>query len=1152
MERHRFKYISQNIASSRKIERVTELLKRCSPDLLLLQEVTLTTAQLKTAVEGLQYSCESNIDIDNPTFPGTAIVWKNDLPEPQVTSLVTCNLQSVQIGRQFFYNVYAPSGSQNRRIRALFFTQDVFTHLLQHQARLLPVLAGDWNCLVAAKDTTAHFNEKYSKDLDNLVKHFNYSDAYRIQNPNKNEFTFHRASCAPSRLDRVYLPPHLVHRLITVTHQPGLADHWGVHTELDIEISRIQLPPRPKTSHWKLNTSILSDESFLPQFTSLFTNLQEEQAAFEDAADWWDMFAKPALITFCKSISVALAKKRRVFKNFLFALLRVATRSENWTLVTQTKEKLQTIFNFEAHGLIIRSREKQNAEEESASLYHLSKIPKSGLTSLKVSEDGVVGYKAGANMQVTRDQDRIEQKTVHFMNALLNGRQDQKLQDTGVTFQPDYSDLEYFLSSLSQLSQDSQNSLVVPLTFEEVEGVLKSCQNGKAPGLDGLPYEFYKKTWPVIGETLTKVLQTQLDRVKLIESSRHGATRLISKVDGVPDVTELKPITLLQVDYRMLSKCLAVRLHAVMHEVVDPKQLGTPVPGQGGGILTGVYEILSSIDYINKNNLQGYLASFDNVKAYDRSSTAYLDKVMERMAFPLTFRMWLQMLHKGATTRIILPTGLSRKIEVTFSYRQGDCIAGDLFCLNQEPLLRKLRERVVGLLVSDFFRKDTSYLDDIQLISADEQDLITFNKVMNMFEAQSGAMLSRGKKSKVMGLGGWEGRNEWPQEVNWLQTVVEMKILGFTVCPQFPGTLQRTWEVILRGLQKTLFSWGGRALNTLQQRVNVLQTFALSKLWYAAQVLPLPDKILKKIESASSTFIFQGRHERLKLDELQNPKSRGGLGLVCVSTKAECLLLRQSLRILSRQDQNCRKHLNFWLGSELQEYFPELDNQNRVSLNRFPLHKTILEILQEGIMRQEFNPAALNMATSKSIYTSRASDVIPPPKVEGKNPGVDFLGLVYPRLNSNILEAEPKDTLFCMVHNLHPTKERLHQQHRAQDPYCPLPQCQGLIQDREHIFSSCYLVSQAWLWLRRKLLQLLPTTVGAVSTSSEDFLLLKFPKDTMDKEIVWLVGNYCDIVIKEAVAKKRRLSAVNIANLMKNRLEPLKYRAVMQPQIFDI
>jgi hypothetical protein len=106
--------------------------------------------------------------------------------------------------------------------------------------------------------------------------------------------------------------------------------------------------------------------------------------------------------------------------------------------------------------------------------------------------------------------------------------------------------------------------------------------------------------------------------------------------------------------------------------------------------------------------------------------------------------------------------------------------------------------------------------------------------------------------------------------------------------------------------------------------VKVAQTFALSKLRYAAQVLPLPHAVTKKIESALSSFIFRGRHERLKLAELENPVEGGGLGLTCVASKAKCLLLRQSLRVLARPEENCSRLLGYWLGLSLNKIFSEL------------------------------------------------------------------------------------------------------------------------------------------------------------------------------------------------------------------------------------
>ena len=192
-------------------------------------------------------------------------------------------------------------------------------------------------------------------------------------------------------------------------------------------------------------------------------------------------------------------------------------------------------------------------------------------------------------------------------------------------------------------------------------------------------------------------------------------------------------------------------------------------------------------------------------------------------------------------------------------------------------------------------------------------------------------------------------------------------------------------------------------------------------------------------------------------------------------------------------------------------------------LPRFPLHLAMLEVLQEGLMRQEYDPEKLTSVTTKLIYTGRIKDVLPPPKVQEKYPGVDFLGLVYPRLTYQILEAEQRDILFSIVHNIQLTKERMFQQNRVQDPYCPLQECQGRVQDLEHLFTSCFLVSEAWLWLRTRLLKLLPSTVGAVGITNKDFLLLQFPKDTMDKECVWLLGNFCKIVTSTVVGKKRKL-----------------------------
>ena len=106
-----------------------------------------------------------------------------------------------------------------------------------------------------------------------------------------------------------------------------------------------------------------------------------------------------------------------------------------------------------------------------------------------------------------------------------------------------------------------------------------------------------------------------------------------------------------------------------------------------------------------------------------------------------------------------------------------------------------------------------------------------------------------------------------------------MKIFGFIICPTFQETVKQTWEKVITGFEKVLYSWSHRTLDTLQQRVDV------------AQVLPLSNKFRKRIESILSKFIFKGRQERLKLSELENSPKQGGLGLPNIGVKSDCLLM---------------------------------------------------------------------------------------------------------------------------------------------------------------------------------------------------------------------------------------------------------------------
>ena len=441
-----------------------------------------------------------------------------------------------KLGPYNLLNIYAPSGSNHKQERRNLFGQDIFN--LVRSSSHYPVLAGDFNCVLAAQDTERNFGDKKCPALTDLIRGFNYADAFRIVKPNVSEFTFHRPNCAASRLDRFYVPQYLLPHVQDVHHHASLGDHHYGILELDLlNLESVTLPPRSKQLYWKLNTTILQDEDFMENFSELYQKLKSKIGTYDDIASWWDILAKPAFKQFCMEVSERLAYVRKNTKSFLFSYLGLVTRRGNWKEVARVRKEIKTMLEKDSMGFVVRSRYKENIESEKASLFHLNRenknFKKGSLESLKI--DG----------EVTKDTNKIEAKVLKYFGALLNGHHDRNGADTGHPFQPDYSDLPDFLVNLAKLSQTSQDNLVKNLTVEQVKFVvLKKCEKNKSPGLDGLAYEFYQVTWDIIGEDFVKVLQCQLDRVRLVESDRHGATRLTCKVDGIPEVFELRPITL--------------------------------------------------------------------------------------------------------------------------------------------------------------------------------------------------------------------------------------------------------------------------------------------------------------------------------------------------------------------------------------------------------------------------------------------------------------------------------------------------------------------------------------------------------------------------------------------------------------------------------
>ena len=83
--------------------------------------------------------------------------------------------------------------------------------------------------------------------------------------------------------------------------------------------------------------------------------------------------------------------------------------------------------------------------------------------------------------------------------------------------------------------------------------------NGKAPGIDGLPIDFYKVFWSCVGKDLLAVLRESLGEGGLPLSCRRAVITLLPKKGNLQEIGNWRPVSLLCSDMKSLSKALAMR-----------------------------------------------------------------------------------------------------------------------------------------------------------------------------------------------------------------------------------------------------------------------------------------------------------------------------------------------------------------------------------------------------------------------------------------------------------------------------------------------------------------------------------------------------------------------------------------------------------------
>ena len=150
-------------------------------------------------------------------------------------------------------------------------------------------------------------------------------------------------------------------------------------------------------------------------------------------------------------------------------------------------------------------------------------------------------------------------------------------------------EMEKFLGKYNfpKLNQEEIKNLNRPITSTEMEIVIRNIPANESPGPDGFTIEFYQKSREALTSILLKLFQKIVEEGKFPNSFYEATITLIPKPDKDPTKKEnYRPISLMNIDAKILNKILANRVQQHIKEILHHDQVRFVLQMQGSSITT--------------------------------------------------------------------------------------------------------------------------------------------------------------------------------------------------------------------------------------------------------------------------------------------------------------------------------------------------------------------------------------------------------------------------------------------------------------------------------------------------------------------------------------------------------------------------------------
>ncbi len=740
-------------------------------------------------------------------------------------------------------SIYAPNVDSTKESKKEY--SDVLEMVDQH----LDWIKEETSDMIVGGD----FNIIFDKDLDSfspkpiihkilveqweeLSNKYSLSDSYRIHWPEKKVYTYAPIGSNPynvyNRLDYILVSDSLAGPLENVQHinATPLTDHRLVQCHLNF----IGITGKGK-GVWRHNDSLLEKLDYVDFIKKTIERAGKMGNSCTNGREKWD-FIKYFIAKESRKFATAVAGAKKIEMKEVEQ--EVAAAEENPTEHKEAllfwSQKLEKLRHDEGRKIMMLSRATifDEGEKMTASFFRLIKqnYLQSNILSL-VRDDG---------SKMT--QEECEREVKQFYTELFKKREVEAIEDTEVM---------QVIEGMPKLSCAQVEALNREVTHSEIRNVLfKHLHHGKSPGNDGLTVAVYKTFWKEISKEVCESITEGIKAKELSTRQRQSIIRLIEKKGK--DTTKIKnwrPISLMNVDTKILAKVIATRLERVIESLVSPQQLGFL---RSKNICEGTRLIDYLSTYCEKTRTAGRIICLDQEKAFDSVAHSYIFRLLKELKFPEYFIDLIKTLYAKAESACLNNGKTTRYFPLERGCRQGDPLSPYLFLLCIDPLIRMINQNnhIHGLTVGDTIIKISAYADDITVFARDETDTMELFSTVEKFSKVSGLKVNKTKTEILM-------LSDSPDPVQYQVEMVKVLGVWFGYGCNREKAIKKNIDEAMRKMENNFKEWNRRDVSLLG-RVLVVKAHGLSMIQYLANCSEIPEWARKKFRKAIYQFIWKG------------------------------------------------------------------------------------------------------------------------------------------------------------------------------------------------------------------------------------------------------------------------------------------------------